>query len=166
MSINGDFTEFSFAEIIMYLQRSHKTGLLTLAGQINHFFWLNKGCIVATSSRTDGLGLYFLILEFSLIRKRSLQRVIDSAYNHSKPLGIFLKINGFLSFDVLRILFDFQVLRELYAIENEAGICFSFDKDATIPNMELTGLTLPLNYLLCPNHYWTDYTRHYIKTAK
>lgn len=31
-----------------------------------------------------------------------------------------------------------------------------------IPNMELTGLSLPLNYLLCLHRDWTDSTLNYI----
>lgn len=162
MSIDGDFTDFSLAEIIKYLQSSHKTGLLTLVYKTNHFFWLNKGWLVAASHRTDELGLYSLILELFLVRKRSLQRVIDSAYTNYLPLGIFLHENGFLSVEKLRFLFEFQVIRELHLIEieHEAKIGFSFDKDATIPNMELTGLKLPLDYLLCPNRYRAESTRN------
>ncbi len=162
MSIKGDFTEFSLAEIIKYLHGSKKTGLLTLTNKTNHFFWVNKGYLVAASHRTDGLGLYSLILELSLVRKKSLQRVIDSVYNDSLPLGIFLHENGFFSVKKIRILFKFQVIRELHVIEDEATICFSFDKDAIIPNMELTGLKLPLDYLVCPNRYRTESIRNYI----
>ncbi|WP_446405036.1 DUF4388 domain-containing protein [Coleofasciculus sp. C1-SOL-03] len=111
MSIKGDFTEFSLAEIIKYLQSSKKTGLLTLTDKTNHFFWVNKGYLVAASHRTDELGLYSLILELYLVRKRSLQRVIDSVYNDSLPLVIFLRENGFLSVKESRILFRFLGFR-------------------------------------------------------
>ncbi|MEQ8975098.1 MAG: hypothetical protein RIE73_32520 [Coleofasciculus sp. C1-SOL-03] len=50
----------------------------------------------------------------------------------------------------------------MHVLEDEATICFSFDKDAIIPNMELTGLKLPLDYLLCPNRYRTESIRNYI----
>jgi len=162
MSINGDFTEFSFTEIIQFLQDFNKTGLLTLSCQSSHFFWSDKGQLVAASWRTDGLGLYYLILQLKMVRKRSLQRVIDSAYNNDESLGYFLRNNGFLSLNTLAMLFEMQVLKELYAVEREAIIGFQFDKDAVIPTMELTGLSLPLNYLLHPHRYRTDYTRNYI----
>ncbi|MEQ8383560.1 MAG: hypothetical protein RH949_14485 [Coleofasciculus sp. A1-SPW-01] len=160
MSINGDLTDFFLDEIIKYLQISHKTGLLMLVYKTNHFFLLNKGCLVAASHRTDGLGLYSLILEVSLVKETTLKRVIDSAYNNSLPLGIFLHENGFLSVKTLKMLFEVQVIRELHIIEHEAKIGFSFDQCATIPNMELTGLKLPLDYLLCPNLYWTESTQN------
>ena len=162
MSIKGNFTEFSLAEIIEYLQSSKKTGLLTLTDKTTHFFWINKGYLVAASHRTDELGLYSLILELNLVRKRSLQRVIDSVYDNSLALGIFLHKNSFLSVKQVRMLFQFQIIRELHIIEDEATICFSFDKDAIIPNMELTGLKLPLDYLVCPNRYRTKSIRNYI----
>lgn len=166
MTIDGNFADFSFNEILDFLEFGKKKGLLTIKSKTNHFFWINKGCVVAASNRTDGLGLYKLILELSLIRKRSLKRVIDSAYHPSKPLGLFLHENGFLSWDVLKVLFKCQLTRELYLLECNPGLCFSFDKDAVIPNIELTGLSLPLHYLLCPNLGGSDSLLNHFSTKQ
>jgi hypothetical protein len=66
MSIKGDFTEFSLAEIIKYLQSSKKTGLLTLTDKTNHFFWVNKGYFVLIDI---GQNLYGIISQDSRLKK-------------------------------------------------------------------------------------------------
>ncbi|MEQ8970123.1 MAG: hypothetical protein RIE73_06965 [Coleofasciculus sp. C1-SOL-03] len=110
-------------------------------------FRLNKryiGSIVAASDRQDGWGLYSLIIQMKFLLPPTLERLIQCIYDPSQPLGECLYEKGVLSLANLEFLFQLQLTREFYAVTDNSNTRFSIDTDITIPNFELTGLSLPL----------------------
>ena len=61
MSIIGSLDDFSFPELLQFIEKGHKTGLLTIqAGSVSqasqssvYYIWVYQGRIVAAGKRLD-----------------------------------------------------------------------------------------------------------------
>ncbi len=145
MCIIGEFSDFSLVEVFQLIDHGDRTGLLTVQSrQGQHYFWTQQGSIVAASDRQDGWGLYSLIIQMKFLLPPTLERLIQCIYDPSQPLGECLYEKGVLSLANLEFLFQLQLTREFYAVTDNSNTRFSIDTDITIPNFELTGLSLPL----------------------
>ncbi len=58
------------------------------------------------------------------------------------PIGLYLKTQGFLQPEQLRLLFHAQVLRQVCGLFRLKDARFKFDSKATLPTTEMTGLSL------------------------
>jgi hypothetical protein len=58
------------------------------------------------------------------------------------PIGLYLKTQGFLQPEQLRLLFHAQVLQQVCALFRLKDARFKFDSKATLPTTEMTGLSL------------------------
>jgi hypothetical protein len=58
------------------------------------------------------------------------------------PIGLYLKTQGFLQPEQLRLLFHAQVLQQICGLFRLKDARFKFDTKATLPTTEMTGLSL------------------------
>lgn len=149
MAFTGYLVEFSLAEIFQFLEQGHKTGLLTIRSlpaqtqkvQV-HYIWLHQGRIVAAADRLDGKGLVSTISQRGWMSDRVALRLAQLCPLNI-PLGVYLKTQGLLQADQLKVLFLNQVIGQVSALFELGDGQFEFDTKATLPPAEMTGLSLP-----------------------
>ncbi len=150
MSITSSLTDFSVPEIFQFLERGHKTGLLTLGGLPDdqttpndiHYIWVCQGRIVAAANQLDHQGLVGLIAQNQGISKRVITKLVRLCPT-DKPLGLSLKHQYVLSTEQLKQLFQIQVLHRVCTLLQLKDGQFKFIPNAPIPTREMTGLTIP-----------------------
>lgn len=147
MSIAGQLSDFSLAEVFQLLEQGQKTGLLTIRAAHsaseplqNFYLWFNQGQIVAAASRLDYKGLATLIYQRAWLGEES-QRWLGAAFRSDRPLGIFLKCQGLLDAEQLRLLFYTQVMRQICTIFQFYDGWFNFEMKSALPLSEMTGLS-------------------------
>ena len=148
MELKGYLSEFSLPEIFQFLEQGQKKGLLSIRALAAHhkvqsyYIWLLQGRIVAAADRLDGQGL------LSMIEQRGFVNADDAANltqicRSNTPLGLCLKSEGLLQADQLTLLFRTQVLKQVSAVLQIENGQFEFDPTASLPQAEITGLSMP-----------------------
>jgi hypothetical protein len=162
MSLIASLYDFSFPEILQFIEKGRKTGLLTIhtepvsqASQSSiHYIWVYQGRIVAVAKRLDGQGLVKLIEQRKWVSKRVLNKLIHWCCPHNEPLGQSLNNQGILRIEQLKELFYFQVLQPVLNLFKLKDGVFKFDPNAPLPMREMTGLSISAgvlkHYLLTP----------------
>lgn len=151
MAITGHLVEFSLPEIFQFLEQGQKTGLLTIAplpeptdakSPRTHYIWFQQGCIVAAANRSDRRGLLTIISQRGWVGDRALSRLVQSCAINT-PTGLYLKTQGLLQADQLKLLFYVQVMQQVCALFTLEDGWFHFDSSQKAPTAELTGLSAP-----------------------
>jgi hypothetical protein len=150
MAITGCLTDFSLAEIFQFIEKGHKTGLLTLralsesqARPHGYYIWVCQGRIVAAANRLDHQGLVSLIDQRQWVSDRVFDKVVHWCCPIDEPLGLYLKNQGVLQAEQLKRLFQIQVLQQVCALFQIKDAQFRFDPNVPIPTREMTGLSVP-----------------------
>jgi hypothetical protein len=149
MAITSCLSEFSLPELFQFLDQGSKTGLLTLRFQpdlhspekrIRHAL-LHQGRIVAVTNRLNQQCLLAMICQRGWISPEALREQVNRC-PANMPIGLYLKTQGFLQPEQLRLLFHAQVLQQICALFRLKDARFKFDSKATLPTTEMTGLSL------------------------
>lgn len=149
MAITSCLAEFSLPELFQFLDQGNKTGLLTLrfqadrpdqAKRVRHVL-LRQGRIVAVTNRLDSQCLLAMISQRGWISPKVLREQVNRCPANI-PIGLYLKTQGFLQPEQLRLLFHAQVLRQVCGLFRLKDAQFKFDSKATLPTTEMTGLSL------------------------
>jgi hypothetical protein len=149
MAITSSLAEFSLPELFQFLDQGSKTGLLTLRFQpdlhspekrIRHAL-LHQGRIVAVTNRLNHQCLLAMICQRGWISPEALREQVNRC-PANMPIGLYLKTQGFLQPEQLRLLFHAQVLQQICGLFRLKDARFKFDSKATLPTTEMTGLSL------------------------
>jgi hypothetical protein len=147
MTISGRLAEFSLAEIFQLLEQGQKTGLLTIRAAHspsqalqNFYLWFSQGQIVAAANRLDYKGLATLIYQREWLGERS-KALLGEAFRSDRPLGLYLKCQGSLNAEQLKLLFYTQVMRQVCTIFKFPDGWFNFEMKTSLPLSEMTGLS-------------------------
>lgn len=149
MAITSCLSEFSLPELFQFLDQGSKTGLLTLRFQpdpqspekrVRHAL-IHQGRIVAVTNRLDHQCLLAMICQRGWISPEVLRDQVNKCPANI-PIGLYLKTQGFLQPEQLRLLFHAQVLQPVCALFRLREARFKFDSKATLPTTEMTGLSL------------------------
>jgi hypothetical protein len=149
MAITSSLAEFSLPELFQFLDQGSKTGLLTLRFQpdihssekrIRHVL-LHQGRIVAVTNRLNHQCLLAMICQRGWISPEALREQVNRC-PANMPIGLYLKTQGFLQPEQLRLLFHAQVLQQICGLFRLKDARFKFDSKATLPTTEMTGLSL------------------------
>lgn len=149
MAITSSLAEFSLPELFQFLDQGSKTGLLTLRFQpdlhstekrIRHAL-LHQGRIVAVTNRLNHQCLLAMICQRGWISPEALREQVNRC-PANMPIGLYLKTQGFLQPEQLRLLFHAQVLQQICGLFRLQDARFKFDSKATLPTTEMTGLSL------------------------
>lgn len=149
MAITSSLTEFSLPELFQFLDQGNKTGLLTLRFQlesnpqekrIRHTL-VHQGRIVAVTRRLDRQCLLAMICQRGWISPEVLREQVNRCPANI-PIGLYLKTQGFIQPEQLRLLFHAQVLQQVCGFFRLKDARFKFDSRATLPTTEMTGLSL------------------------
>jgi hypothetical protein len=154
MSITGSLTDFSLAEISQFMERGHRTGLLTLRTESEspgkppsvHYLWIERGSLVATANELNCQGLISLIVQYQWSSERVVTKLAQFC-PPDKPLGLYLKNQGALQAEQLKHLFQVQVLQQVCPLFQLQDALFNFDQDVPLPILEMTGLSVPAGLL-------------------
>ena len=149
MAITSSLAEFSLPELFQFLDQGSKTGLLTLRFQLDtpnnekrvRHTLIHQGRIVAVTKRLDHQCLLAMICQRGWISPEVLREQVNRCPANI-PIGLYLKTQGFLQPEQLRLLFHAQVLQQVCALFRLKDARFKFDSKATLPTTEMTGLSL------------------------
>jgi len=161
MNLQGLTSEFSLPELFKFLQESQQTGRLSLkamegsglaskARKTSHFFWFEKGSLLAASNRLDGLGLLDILQARSLIQASTLPRLVRQC-PPQVALGAFLKDRAILTNKQLKSLFASQVLRHVCMLLKAPDASFSFHAAYPVPYLEMTGVKIQATDVTLPS---------------
>lgn len=150
MAFTGYLAEFSLPEIFQFLEQGHKTGLLTIRTLPDaetqkvqsHYIWLHQGRILAAADRLDDKGLVSAIARRGWMSDRIALKIAQLCPSNT-PLGLYLKSQGLLHGEQLKLLFLNQVVGQVSALFALRDGQFEFETKATIPVAEMTSLSLP-----------------------
>ncbi len=148
MALQGNLSKFSMPEIFQFLEKGYKTGLLSvrlaattkLAASV-YYIWLHQGRIVAAANRLDSQSLLAAIATRGWVSSAVLKTL--SGAEVKTGLGLYLKSQGLLQAEQLKLLFRAQVTGNIYPIFQFADGQFEFDQKAPLPTIEMTGLSIP-----------------------
>jgi hypothetical protein len=152
MTITGNFADFSWPELLQFLEQGKKTGLLQTEFSIatsehttkqTYYIWLHQGRMMAAADRYDQQGLTLMIAQRGWISERVISRVtqISSCFINT-PLGLCLKSQGLLQSEQLKLLFNNQILRPVSALFQAQDGVFNFEPTSNLPLGEMTGLSM------------------------
>lgn len=149
MSLIGFLEDFSLPEIIQFIEKGNKSGLLTLRAlpvskatpQVVYYFWISQGCLVGAANRLDNRGLLRLINQSKWVSPRVVTKLAQLCPTHI-PLGLHLKNQGVLQASQLKQLFLAQLLQPLSAWFKQNEGQFRFDQKVPLPMREMTGLSV------------------------
>jgi hypothetical protein len=155
MSITASLAEFSIPEILQFIEKGHKTGLLTIstksASQASkssvHYIWVYQGSLVAAAMQLDQQSLVKLIEERQWVSERVFDKLIHWCCPISEPMGTYLKSQGALRIEQLKELFYLQVLQPVSTLFQLKDGILKFDQNAPIPTREMTGLSVSAGVL-------------------
>ncbi|MFQ3583641.1 MAG: DUF4388 domain-containing protein [Cyanobacteriota bacterium] len=149
MKITGYLSEFSLGELFRFLQEGQKSGCLSiqplgepvqLKEEVENFYiFLQHGKIVAAANRLDHQGLRTLIGHRGWLRAATVEHLLRLSAN-KEPLGLYLKIQGALTTEQLKLLFKQQVLTPIPKLFTLEEGYFTFDDGYPPPYAEMTGL--------------------------
>lgn len=147
MTISGQLSGFSLAEIFQLLEQGQKTGLLTIRAAVspsdplqNFYLWFKQGQIAAAANRLDYKGLATLIHQREWLGEQS-KVLLSEAFKSDRPLGLHLKCQGLLNAEQLKLLFYTQVMRQVCTIFKFPDGWFHFEMKTDLPLSEMTGLS-------------------------
>lgn len=151
MTTTGFLTDLSLTEILQFIEKGNRTGLLTIyvlpESQATlppvYYIWIDRGRIVAASNRLDQRGLVSLIEQQQWVSKHVMAR-LDQFCPIDKALGLCLKSQGALQGEQLRQLFHIQLLQLAFDLYQVKDGQFEFDQNVSIPAREMTGLSAPV----------------------
>jgi hypothetical protein len=149
MQLTGKLSEFSLPEIFQFVEQFHQSGLLLLQSASNaasqpgkaHYLWFQEGRIIAVASGLDNNHLLSMLKQRGWLKSE----LLDLEHECSKvkqPLGLYLKAQGILTDEQLQVLFHAQVIQPVCALFKLQEGEFGFDNGATLPQAEMTGLSL------------------------
>lgn len=154
MAITGTLGDFSLPELLQFLDHGKKTGLLQvrlLAEQTEnktpqiYYIWLHQGRVIAAADRLDRKCLTLMITQRGWVSERVISRVTQISSNSiNTPLGLFLKSQGMLQSEQLKLLFNTQILRPICTLFQIQNGHFTFNPMETLPLPleEMTGLSM------------------------
>ena len=151
MTLSGNLSEYSIAEIFNFIHEGNRTGMLEISSGIQdvyppseaRFVWFESGRVIAATTGLDGKELLLKIEERKFISPTHMAVITSQLYQLPQPLGIYLKSRGFLDADQLKLLFNSQTMVavcKLFELKNRQ---FRFDLTRSPSNSELTGIGLP-----------------------
>jgi hypothetical protein len=151
MQLTGYFSEFSWSDLLRFLDQTQTTGRLIIQTppsvsshkEKTYYLWINQGTLVAAATQLDSRGLLWLIHQQGWLTFRTVHR-LSQACPDCLPLGTFLKLQGALKSEQLQHLFQLQIIDLLHKISQTTVGHFSFNSAEPLLYMEMTGLHLPL----------------------
>lgn len=149
MSLKGYLSEFSLPEIFQFVEQGYKTGLLSVQPQTQtsneqekvNYIWLEGGRIMAVADALDNKCLLSMLKQRGWLTPQA-QSLIAKWSPAEQPLGLYLKAQGAVNAEQLKLLFHAQVLQRVCGLFKASNGQFAFDSKAILPKAEMTGLSL------------------------
>lgn len=149
MALTGYLAEFSLPEIFQFVEQGYKTGLLTIQTDIDasnspdhvYYLWIKDGRIVAMADERDNNRLLSMMERRGWLNSQT-QSLLSEWSKVEQPLGLYLKSQGAMTAEQLKLLFHAQVLQRVCTLFKLSDGKFAFDSKAKLPVAEMTGLSL------------------------
>lgn len=149
MALSGYLSEYSLPEIFQFVEQGYKTGLLSIEPEPDvslpqaqpHYLWIQGGRIIAMANQLDDNGLLLMLKQRGWLNSHLLNLVKDWS-GTEQPLGLYLKAQGAITAEQVKLLFHAQVLRPVCALFKLTNAKFAFEPRVRLPKAEMTGLSL------------------------
>jgi Domain of unknown function (DUF4388) len=150
MALTGYLSEYSLVEIFQFIQQGYKTGLLLIepdnesvqSTTFSSYIWFRNGRIVSYARDPSQLGLLVMIDQRGWAKDGDLSSLHQKFKCMNEPLGLYLKSQGALDTEQLRLLFRSQVLQPVCGLFKLSNARFSFDEQQPLVYPEMTGLSM------------------------
>lgn len=161
MSITGYLSEFSVPEIFQFIEEGKKSGLLTIGTSSipyspegeKYYVWFNQSQLLAASKDPNNRGLLSLIEQRKWLTPENIAKVeqfylqkaqlLPKSNSNNMPMGLYLKSEGLLQAEQLKLLFHAQVIQQIGELFSLPNGWFSFKEQTSLPLAEMTGLNYP-----------------------
>lgn len=149
MQIIGQLSELSLAKLFQFVEQIYKTGLLLLQPELkspsqlekDYYIWFQEGRIVAAAEQLDHNCLLSMIKQRGWLKSEQINLTPELS-SSEQSLGLHLKAKGTLTDEQLQAVFHAQVIQPVCALFKIQDGRFVFDTKATLPKIEMTGLSL------------------------
>lgn len=148
MALTGYLSEYSLPEIFQFVEQGYKTGLLSIESepdasqqQGEHYLWIQGGRIVALANQLDNKCLLSMLTQRGWLDSQMMKSLPESS-EIEQPLGLYLKSQGAITTEHIKLLFHAQVLRPVCSLFKLTNAKFAFEPKASLPLAEMTGLSL------------------------
>lgn len=121
MALAGYLSEYSLAEICKFIYEGRRSGLLEIDPDPNEIskpqtmrhLWIEHGRIIAVTSGMGGKELLTAIGQRQLITQQQLATTVSQIYQINLPMGLYLKSQGLLDVEQLKLLYYAQTIAPL-----------------------------------------------------
>ena len=153
MSLTGNLSEYSLAEIFHFVQEGNKTGLLSVEPTISfnsalcsaYYISFQGGRVMSIGggNRLEHQSLLQTIEQRGWLSPAQIAKIETQTSLLKQPLGNYLKSSNIISSEQLHLLFNSQLVASICQmfIEVHHGR-FKFDPHAPLNYAEMTGLSL------------------------
>ncbi|TBR60713.1 hypothetical protein B4U84_07620 [Westiellopsis prolifica IICB1] len=149
MAFTGYLSKYSLPELFQFIEEGFKTGLLTIHNFLDtsgsmtqsYYIWLRQGRLVAAANRLDNQGLVSIISHRGWASSDTIVKTFNRSPNMT--MGLCLKSQGILQAEQLNLLFRSQITSQVTPLFQLQDAEFEFNFQATLPNAEMTGLSIP-----------------------
>ena len=150
MALVGRLATVSLGEVFQILDRGRKSGRLVLQlsadgleSPRSYSLWFQQGRIVAITARSSNGELLTMLRQRRWISDETISE-LNQHRTIDRPLGSYLKEQGTLQAEQLRLLFHAQVIQRVCSFFKFQDGQFQFDADQQAPKAEMTGLSLSI----------------------
>lgn len=149
MTLAGNLSAYSLAEIFNFVHEGSRTGMLEIApdskSAVSHadYLWFEGGRIIAATTGLGGTDLFTKIERRKLVPPAQLDLLKHQLHQLPQALGLYLKSRGLLDADQLKLLYNSQTIATVCTLFEFQDREFSFAPDKLPANAELTGISLP-----------------------
>lgn len=148
MTLTGYLSDYSLPEIFQFVEQGYKTGLLSIQSepdafqqQGEYYLWFQGGRIVALANQLDNNALLSMLTQRGWLDTQTVKSLPELSHIE-QPLGQYLKAQGAITTEHIKLLFHAQVLRPICGLFKQANAKFAFEPKTTLPLAEMTGLSL------------------------
>jgi Domain of unknown function (DUF4388) len=150
MTLTGYLSAYSLAEILNFIDREKRTGLLsispdntTLTIEVKpHYLWFENGRIMAVTFGLNGQELLAAIGQRKLIPTREIDLLQTQSNRLTQPLGTYLRSRGLLNLEQLKLLFNSQVIAPICRLFELSNGKFEFDPQKIYNYAEMTEISI------------------------
>lgn len=155
MALAGYLSEYSLAEICRFIYEGRRSGLLEIVPDPNEIsksqkprhLWIKNGRIIAVTSGMSGKELLTAIGQRKLITSQQLASIVSELYQIDLPMGLYLKSQGLLDAEQLKLLYYAQTIAPLAQLFEFNHSKFQFNairsnSIGVLARSEMTGIRL------------------------
>jgi Domain of unknown function (DUF4388) len=156
IEIKGYLSEYSLTEVFQMIEQRKQSGMLKIEVDndsvktplSNHYLWFQGGRVVAVAQNQYQTTLLTLLEQRRWLESGTINSIMSMVQQLDQPLGTYLKYQGLVSAEQLKLLFQSQVIQPVCNLFKLTNARFSFDPHTPQVKAEMTGLNISSTELI------------------